>query len=157
MGTIKDLVDLTSQLANSVNDRKIASELNNIQTLLLQFQSEQAELHEKNIQLREEILSKKRTIEKLKNQLKKQINSEEDMVYEDPYYFRKSKTGAKDGPYCQKCFDSKKKFIRLQSPNKNGNWICKECESNYQDGSYDPSKDSFIPIPVGHRRCDDIF
>ena len=87
MGTIKDLVDLTSQLANSVNDRKIASELNNIQTLLLQFQSEQAELHEKNIQLREEILSKKRTIEKLKNQLKKQINSEEDMVYEHQIFY----------------------------------------------------------------------
>jgi hypothetical protein len=46
MGAIKDIVDLTTQLSNSVNDRKIATELSKIQTLTLQLQSEQAELHE---------------------------------------------------------------------------------------------------------------
>ena len=62
MGTIKDLVDLTTQLANSVQDRQVAAELNNIQQLILQLQSEQAELHEKNMTLREEQLQLKERI-----------------------------------------------------------------------------------------------
>lgn len=39
MGKIKDIVDLSTQLANSVQDRKIASELNQIQSLILVLQS----------------------------------------------------------------------------------------------------------------------
>lgn len=54
MGTIKDLVDLATQLVISVEDRKIASELREIQTLALTLQSEQASLHAANIKLREE-------------------------------------------------------------------------------------------------------
>jgi septation ring formation regulator EzrA len=65
MGTIKDLVDLTTQFANTVEDRKIASELNSIQTLILKLQSEQASLHETNIELREERLSLKERIQEL--------------------------------------------------------------------------------------------
>ncbi|MCK5100049.1 MAG: hypothetical protein KAR45_18205 [Desulfobacteraceae bacterium] len=56
MGTIKDIVDLSTQLANSVSDRKIAADINQIQSLTLQLQSEQADLHEKNMQLREDLL-----------------------------------------------------------------------------------------------------
>jgi len=74
MGTIKDLVDLTTQLANSVQDRKIASELNSIQTLMLQLQSEQAILHENNIELREERLVLKERIQELELKIK-ELNS----------------------------------------------------------------------------------
>ena len=70
MGTIKDLVDLTTQLANSVEDRKVAKELNSIQSLILQLQSEQAGLHETNIELREERLSLKETIQELESEIK---------------------------------------------------------------------------------------
>ena len=70
MGTIKDLVDLSTQLANSVEDRKIAAELNAIQSLILQLQSEQAGLHETNIELREERLSLKETIQELEAEIK---------------------------------------------------------------------------------------
>lgn len=69
MGAIKDIVDLTTQLSNSVNDRKIAAELSKIQTLTLQLQSEQACLHEKNIHLREESLQLKEKILELEKKL----------------------------------------------------------------------------------------
>lgn len=69
MGTIKDLVDLTTQLSNSVKDRKIASELNAIQSLTLQLQSEQATLHETNIQMREERLELKEKIQELEAEI----------------------------------------------------------------------------------------
>ena len=70
MGTIKDLVDLTTQLAKSVQDRKIASEINGIQSLILQLQSEQASLHEANTKLREERLSLKERIQEIETEIK---------------------------------------------------------------------------------------
>lgn len=69
MGAIKDIVDLTTQLSESTNDRKVANELLKIQTLTLRLQAEQATLHESNIQLREECLSLKEQILLLKNQI----------------------------------------------------------------------------------------
>ena len=68
MGTIKDLVDLTTQLANSVQDRKLTAELSTIQSLIFQIQSDQAIIHEANIELREERLSLKEQILDLKRE-----------------------------------------------------------------------------------------
>jgi hypothetical protein len=69
MGNIKDIIDLTTQLANSVKDRKIASDLNDIQQLILALQSEQADLHEKNIKLREDKLDLNDRIQKLEKEI----------------------------------------------------------------------------------------
>lgn len=69
MGAIKDVVELMSQLANRVQDRKLAAELNNIQSLVLSIQAEQAALHESNTDLREERLTLKERIKKLEAQL----------------------------------------------------------------------------------------
>ena len=71
MGSIKDLVDLTTQLANSVQDRKIASELNAIQSLILRLQSEQATLHEANTELREERLTLKERVQELEAEVER--------------------------------------------------------------------------------------
>ncbi len=71
MGAIKDLVDLTTQLANSVQDRKIAAEINAIQNLILKLQAEQAELHETNMALREEKLTLKERIQQLEEEVTK--------------------------------------------------------------------------------------
>ena len=69
MGAIKDVVDLLAQLASRVQDRKVAAELNAIQSLILNIQSEHTELHEANIKLREERFSLKECIQKLEAQV----------------------------------------------------------------------------------------
>jgi len=46
MGAIKDLVDLVTQLNNSVEDRKFALELREIQKMIGGLQSEHADIHE---------------------------------------------------------------------------------------------------------------
>ena len=51
MGTIKDLVDLVTQLSNSVTDRKFAGELREIQSMIGGILSEHADIHEKDIKL----------------------------------------------------------------------------------------------------------
>lgn len=68
--------------------------------------------------------------------LQAQMDTKDQTVWEDPYYFVLNKNGEKDGPYCQKCYDSNKKLIRLQSPGKNGYWQCNECKSGYKDSTY---------------------
>jgi cob(I)alamin adenosyltransferase len=70
MGTIKDLVDLITQLTNSVRDRKVVSELNTIQSLVLKLQAEQAVLHEANIKLREDRLMREERIQELETRIK---------------------------------------------------------------------------------------
>ncbi len=69
MGAITDVVDLLTQLATRVKDRKLAGELNKIQSLILGIQSEHAEIHETNIKLREENLTLKERVHQLQAQL----------------------------------------------------------------------------------------
>lgn len=68
--------------------------------------------------------------------LKKQIEKDGNMVYEAPYYFLVKENGEKDGPYCQRCYDSDEKLIRLQSPCKDGYWRCNKCSIDYIDSTY---------------------
>jgi len=51
MGVIKDITDLVTRLINSVQDRKFAAELLEIQRMIGSLQSEQADLHEQRIAL----------------------------------------------------------------------------------------------------------
>jgi septal ring factor EnvC (AmiA/AmiB activator) len=76
MGAIKDLVDLVTQLNSSVEDRKFAGELRQVQSMIGAIQSEHAEIHEqridlltKNAELRQEISTLKEEIQLLKQQL----------------------------------------------------------------------------------------
>lgn len=54
MGAIKDLVDLITDLNSRVENRQFASELRDLQGMIGSIQSEQAELHEKRIELLQE-------------------------------------------------------------------------------------------------------
>ena len=119
MGTVKDLVDLTTQLASSVQDRKIASELNAIQSLILQLQSEQASLHEANIQMREERLSLKERIQELEAEIATQKST--------------GIAGPDDVPICPNCStESKPFYMRPVAKNfvrmLNATHECPQCE-----------------------------
>ena len=58
--------------------------------------------------------------------------------FEPPYYWLTDENGRRDGPYCQQCYDSGAKFIRLTGSG-NGIWGCKTCKSVYKDASYRPN------------------
>lgn len=121
MGTIKDIVDLTTQLSQSVNDRKIATELLKIQTLTLQLQSEQESLHEKNIKLREERLSLKEEVASLKLELQEAKFSVGHVI---------------DGtPTCPNCSTVNKPFYMSVVPTEfvkimNASHECSQCKYN---------------------------
>lgn len=69
MGVIKDLVDLVTQLNNSVEDRKFAGELREIQSMIGTIQSEHAAMHEQRIQLMTENAELKQVIASLKEEV----------------------------------------------------------------------------------------
>lgn len=82
--------------------------------------------------------------------LQAQIDKKGQTIWEAPYYFVLNENDEKDGPYCQRCYDSNKKLIRLQSPGKNGYWQCNECKSDYKDSTYKET----IGVVSSRRRVD---
>ncbi len=102
MGTIKDLVDLATQLANSAEGRKITSELLKIQQLTLALQSEQASLHETNIELREE-----------RQQLRDTIRTLEAKVQD---MSARTGSGPTDIPLCPNCSTTSRPFYMSPLP-----------------------------------------
>ena len=77
-----------------------------------------------------ELLEKDQEIDNLKNLL----NTKESVVWEKPYYW-KMVDDKKDGPFCQKCYDSESKLIRLQGGGTNY-WRCQQCNSSVADTNY---------------------
>jgi|GEM_PF-7124113 len=69
MGAIKDLVDLVTQLSSSVEDRKFAGELRQVQSMIGAIQSEHAEIHEQRISLMTENAELKQTIASLREEV----------------------------------------------------------------------------------------
>jgi hypothetical protein len=55
MGAIKDIVDLTTQLCSSVQDRETAAKILAIQTLILSVQKDDAALVSENFDLKKKI------------------------------------------------------------------------------------------------------
>lgn len=134
MGNIKDVVDLASDLANRVKDRKIADELNKIQQLLLSIQSEQAELHESNVKLREERLALNERIQGLEAEVLK-FKSEQDLAervfWEDGAYWLEPEGKRKGhGGYCSRCWEADKKLISLKIMSS-GDRYCHNCKAGF--------------------------
>jgi hypothetical protein len=126
MGTIKDLVDLVTQLANSAEGRKISSELLKIQQLTLALQSEQASLHEANIELREE-----------RQQLRDSIRTLEAKITE---MSAQTGSGPTDVPMCPNCSTASRPFYMIPVPPDfievlNATHECPKCNYNTRSKS----------------------
>lgn len=61
--------------------------------------------------------------------------SGDDMVYEDPVYWQK-KGSDRDGPFCQVCWDTSTKRIRLHKEEQG--WSCKVCGNSFNDDESSP-------------------
>ena len=98
------------------------------------------EAQEKIMELREGALALQEENIKLKeriSELESELNKKKEVRWEAPFYWAIS-NDTKEGPFCQKCYDTDRKTIRLQEIEK-GNWHCKACNNNYFEASYKPS------------------
>lgn len=93
---------------------------------IMKFREVALTLQEENTKLREKI-----------KELEAKLSEKEKVVWEPPFYWVKEE-GAKEGPFCQQCYDSETKLIRLQNAEK-GAWRCTTCNNNFFEDSYKPS------------------
>jgi len=91
------------------------------------------ELRERVITLQDQNNSLRQRIQ----ELKEAASTRESLIWEPPYYFLTTESG-KDGPYCQHCWDSEGKLIRLQNLGREGYWKCMACDKAFKDSSYEP-------------------
>lgn len=106
----------------------------------MELREEALGLEEENIKLKERI-----------SELESELNKKKEVQWEDPFYWA-TVDGKKEGPFCQKCYDSDGKIIRLQKIEK-GNWHCKLCNNNYFEPSYKP-KNPIVGVVRSRSRWD---
>lgn len=136
-----DITSITAALAGIKNATEIAKAIKDSGSSLeqaevkLQFADLISSLADAKIEIasiREVISEKESQIIDLNNKLQ----LKENIIWKKPYYFVE-KNGDKDGPFCQKCYDSEQKLIRLQG--EEGLWQCHDCKSTVTDDDYDSS------------------
>lgn len=98
----------------------------------LEAQEKIMELREAAMELQEENLMLRTRVK----ELEEQISHKEQVQWEKPYYWMVS-GDKKDGPFCQTCYDSNQKLVRLQDL-RGGKWYCHTCKSKFFDPSYQP-------------------
>ncbi|MBN1847706.1 MAG: hypothetical protein JW932_03895 [Deltaproteobacteria bacterium] len=112
---IKALVEATKKL----KDRKIMELVINVETSLLEFQSEFDRLRERTALL-----------EKENEALKMQKEISRNLSYEKGVYFN-TIHGDREGPFCTRCWDADYKLVRL-AVQKSGIAQCPECRSFFE-------------------------
>ncbi|HEY5827239.1 MAG: hypothetical protein ACAH24_16680 [Hyphomicrobiaceae bacterium] len=111
----KDLYEIFKKAGNVEAQRRI-----------LDLEQRQIETERENQRLHSEIASLRQEAE-LKQKLK----------YEAPYYFVVAGE-ARDGPFCQHCYDTEHKLVHLQPRSRPGAWHCQACKNSVADRSYQP-------------------
>lgn len=100
------------------------------------------EAQEKIAQLREEILLLREKNHELTNQvheLETKLEQKGKLHWDGlSYWLQDDDTNKKDGPYCQRCFDTEQKLIRLQRTELYDSpyWVCLECKNNYYPSGF---------------------
>ena len=100
--------------------------------MTLEAQEKLVELREAAITLEQENLALRERLAAVEAQL----DVKERLDWQPPCYWLKD--GKKlDGPYCQHCYDTESKLIRLQS-HAIGSWFCLACKNRVFDAEYEP-------------------
>jgi hypothetical protein len=98
------------------------------------------------VSVQDVVAEKDKTIKELEQQL----DLKGKMKYERPFYWKQD-DDQKDGPFCQKCYDSNNKLIRLQKRGRQDQWDCLECGKDFEGPGYVPPNDypvSYDPLGV---------
>lgn len=114
------LIDRLKELAS------LAQKVQNIELYgkLVSFQSEILAVQDENRDLRD-----------LVRQLQEKLDLKAKVSWERPFYWTCG-TAQKEGPFCQKCYDSEGKLIRLQQRGSADEWDCLQCGSYFPGPGY---------------------
>jgi hypothetical protein len=134
ISTVLGSVKTATDIAKLLKDSDISLEKAEAKLKLAELIGALADVKMQFADVRELLIEKDDEIRKLKDDLKVREN----LVFEMPYYWIKTKDDKKDGPFCQACYDKNNKLIRLQGDGT-GFWQCQVCKNSYTDSNYDAS------------------
>lgn len=75
-------------------------------------------------------------------ELERQLRIREKLTWKEPAYWLEA-NGKTEGPYCQKCYDTETKLVRLQGDG-DGRYECKACNSNFVTKAWRERQDAAI-------------
>ncbi len=128
--TATDLAKIIKDSGNTLEQAEVNFKLAELVGALAEAKLELASI--------QEVLASK---EKQINKLKSEMDVKSNLQWERPYYFLKD-GDSKEGPFCQKCYDTDSKLIRLQERDQ-GSWCCHTCTGYYTDKNYNPPEIDF--------------
>lgn len=139
ISTALSAVKTATDIAKLIKDSDVSLEQAEVKLKLAELISALADAKIEIADFQELLLEKDKEISKLKaaDDLLKKI------TWDKPYYWVKN-DNERDGPFCQNCWDSDEKLIRLQEAGCQGLWHCQKCDKYVKDKSYeDESPTSF--------------
>lgn len=126
LGSVKVAVDI----AKLIKDSGSTLEKAEIKLQIAELISALADVKIEAAGVQSELIEK----DKLISELNESLRVKKSVVWEKPYYW----TGIgddRDGPFCQHCYDTDQKLIRLQGGGKQ-RWRCHTCSNSVTDDNY---------------------
>jgi hypothetical protein len=121
LGNLKTATDI----AKLIKDSDISLDKAETKLKLSELINALADAKLEVVNVREELSQAQGRIGELETELQVQGS----IRWQEPLYWLEGK-GAPDGPFCQNCYDSARKLIRLQG-NGEGWYECKACKNSY--------------------------
>lgn len=134
VGSVKSAIEIATLLKDSADSFDKAE----VKLQLAELIGSLADAKMQIAKIQETLLERERE----KKELLDKLNLKENLVYEKPYYWKKTTEEEKEGPFCQLCYDKDQKLIRLQDWG-NGEWNCQSCKTHVTDSSYTPENNSY--------------
>lgn len=126
LGSIKTATDI----AKLIKDSGTSLEKAEVKLQIAELISSLADIKMELANVQTILIEKDQDITELRNLL----NTKESIVWSKPYYFVRQGE-EENGPFCQRCYDSEQRLIRLQGGGTNL-WKCLSCKSSYKDSNY---------------------
>lgn len=123
-------VKIAADIAKLIKDSGTSLEQAEVKLKISELISTLADIKMELADVQTVLIEKDQSIMDLKNKL----NIKESLVWSKPYYFLVDGK-EKDGPFCQPCYDDKKRLIRLQG-GVGGQWYCLICNKGFEDSNY---------------------
>lgn len=126
LGSIKTATDI----AKLIKDSGTSLEKAEIKLQIAELISSLADIKMELANVQSVLVEKDQNIIELENKL----STKESVSWSKPYYFIIN-GDEKDGPYCQQCYDTEHKLVRLQGGGTKV-WHCLTCKSHFRDSNY---------------------
>jgi hypothetical protein len=132
LATVLTSIKTATDIARGLREAGISFEKAELKLKLADLMTALADARIAVSSVQEELLTKDREIQELRESL----DLKKAMKYEAPFYWLEE-DGKRDGPFCQQCYDSVRKAIRVQEV-ENPYWRCNTCGHTYTAGSSRP-------------------